>query len=93
MARPKTIATPLVAKEFTLDPASIAAKDSNDETVTVAGLRVGHPCVVWAPSLEDKVVITNAHASAKDTLKIRFANVNADAAVDPASQSMYVIQF
>jgi hypothetical protein len=81
----------VVFKEFTVNPAQVAAHDSNDETVTVAGLRPGHPVIMWAPSLEDKLVLTNAHCSAKDTLKFRLANEHT-AAVDPASQTMYVVQ-
>jgi hypothetical protein len=83
----------VVFASFVINPASIGAKDSNDETATVAGLRTGHPVVVWAPDLEDKVSLSNAHCSAANTLKFRLGNHNADAAVDPASQTMYVVQF
>ncbi len=93
MARPKMIRSGIVFAEFTVDPASIAQNDSNDVTVTVAGIKKGYPCIVWAPSLEDKVSISNAHCSTDGTLKFRLGNHNSAGAVDPASQTMYVVQF
>jgi len=80
-------------KVITVDAAEIAAQDDLDVTATVAGLRSGHPCIVWAPSLEAQLVLSNAHCSAANTLKFRLTNIDAAAAVNAASQSMYVVQF
>jgi hypothetical protein len=92
MPRPKLISSPLAAKAFTLDPAGLAANVAAVQTVTVKGLRVKHPTMVWGESLELGLVISNAYCSAKDTLKFKIANVTA-APVDAASQTFYVVQF
>ena len=92
MARPKTVGTPLVVSAETIDPGNVAANVSLDVTHTVEGLRLYHPVVVWAPSLEANLVLCNAHCSAKDTLKFRLSN-HTGTGINPASQTFYVVQF
>lgn len=92
MARPKMVKSGLVTKEFTVDPGNVTAVTGLDVTVSVAGLKKGYPCNVWAPSLEANLAICNAHCSANGTLKFRIVNPTAGA-INPASQTMYVVQF
>jgi len=84
----------VVFKEFTLDIASITAATSAEQTVTVKGLRIGYPCLVWPTggSFEANANIGAAWCSAKDTLKFRVTNPTAGA-IDPASQTFAVVQF
>jgi hypothetical protein len=91
MARPKSIGPVVASKEFTVNPAEVDAAVSLDVTATVAGLKVGYPVRVWAPDLEADLVICNEHCSAADTLTFRLVNVTA-LAINPASQTMYVVQ-
>jgi hypothetical protein len=92
MARPRTVVAPRVAKDVTVDAANILAVTANDETVTVKGLVKGAPVIVWAESLTANISISNAHCSAKDTLKFRLLNPTAGA-INPASQTFRVVQF
>jgi hypothetical protein len=91
MARPKSISPVIVATSFVLDPASIASATANEITQTVNGLTLGFPVTVWGPSLEANVSITNAYCSAANTLVFRLSNPTVGA-IDPASQTFYVVQ-
>jgi hypothetical protein len=92
MARPKMVRSGIVFKEFTLNAASIAAATSGEQTVTIAGLRKGYPVIVWGPSLEGNLGLSNAYCSAADTLVFRLVNPTVGA-IDPASQSFFCVQF
>jgi len=92
MARPKMTFSPLVTAEVTVDPASIAANTSAVQTVTVDGLRVGYPVLVWGTSLEANLAISNAYCSAANTLKFTLTNPTIGA-IDAASQAFKVVQF
>lgn len=74
----------------TIDPASVAAATSAEQTFTVPGLKVGDGVAVIKPSATAGVGIVNARVSAADTLAITFMNATA-AAVDPASETYTVI--
>lgn len=91
MARPKTVNPGLIWKDLTVNPGNVTAATALDVTATVTGLRVGYPVLLWAPSLEDNVSLSNAHCSAANTLKFRLGNLTA-ADINPASQTMYVVQ-
>lgn len=91
MARPKTVNNALVHAEVTINPGSVAANTALEVVATVKGLRVGYPVQVWAPSLEANLVLANAHASDLDELTFRLQNTTAGA-IDPASQSFFVVQ-
>ncbi len=94
MSRPKATFNAVVFSEFTLNAASIAAATSAEQSVTVAGLRKGYPCIVWPSggSFEANLNIGQAWCSAKDTLKFRITNPTASP-IDPASQTDCVVQF
>ena len=91
MARPNSLGPVIASKEFTVNPGNVTAATSLDVTATIAGLREGYPVRVWAPSLEADLVICNEHCSAKDELTFRLVNVTA-LDINPASQTMYVVQ-
>lgn len=76
----------------TINPASIAAATSAEQTFTVTGLAVGDIPVVIKPSATAGVGIVNARVSAANTLAITFMNATAGA-VDPASESYTVLVF
>lgn len=76
----------------TINPASVAAATSAEQTFTVTGLRTGDIPVVVKPSLTAGVGIGNARVSATDTLAITFVNATAGA-VDPASESYTILVF
>jgi len=91
MARPKMVGPGVVFAEVTIDPGSVAANVTLDVTATVKGLKKGHPVLVWAPSLEANLNISNAHCSAANTVKFRLGNHTA-APIDPASQAFSIVQ-
>lgn len=76
----------------TINPASIAAATSAEQTFSVPGLRVGDVPVVVKPSATAGVGIGNARVSATDTLAITFVNATAGA-VDPASETYTILAF
>lgn len=76
----------------TINPASIAAATSAEQTFSVPGLAVGDIPVVIKPSATAGVGIVNARVSATDTLALTFMNATAGA-LDPASESYTVLAF
>lgn len=76
----------------TIDPASVAAGTSAEQTFTVAGLAVGDVVVVNKPTATAGVGIVNARVSAANTLALTFMNATAGA-LDPASESYTIIAF
>lgn len=76
----------------TINPASIAAATSAEQTFTVTGLAVGDIPVVVKPTATAGVGIVNARVSATDTLAVTFMNATAGA-LDPASESYTILAF
>lgn len=76
----------------TLDPASVAADTTAEQTFTVKGLTTDMFVSVNKPSATAGVGIVGARVSAADTLAITFANVTG-LAVDPASEDYLVYWF
>lgn len=76
----------------TLDPASIAAATSAEQTFTVTGLTTADRVLVSKPTATAGVGIVNARVSAADTLALTFMNATAGA-IDPASESYTIIAF
>lgn len=76
----------------TINPASIAAATSAEQTFTVTGLAVGDLPVVIKPTATPGAGIVNARVSAANTLALTFMNATA-AAVDPASEVYTVLAF
>ena len=77
---------------FTYDPASQATIDTDEDTVTVVGLRVGDFVVVNKPTHTDGVGLTDARVTATDTLSVTWVNPTAGA-VNPASETYTLIWF
>jgi|10_taG_2_1085330.scaffolds.fasta_scaffold81181_2 hypothetical protein len=85
---------PLIPKietySVTLDPASIAANTTAEQTFTVSGLKTNDIITINKPSNTTGVGIVNARVSATDTLAITFINATAGA-VNPASETYKII--
>jgi hypothetical protein len=77
---------------FTYDPASQATIDTDEDTVTVTGLRVGDFVIVNKPTHTDGVGLTDARVTAADTLSVTWVNPTAGA-VDPASETYTLLWF
>lgn len=76
----------------TLDPASIAANTTAEQTFTVVGLTTLDIVHVNKPTNTAGVGIVNTRVSAVDTLAITFINTTAGA-IDPASETYNIIAF
>lgn len=73
----------------TFDPAGCAVNTTNEQTVTVSGVKVGDLVFVNKPSSTTGVGVVGARVSAADTVAINFGNFTA-ATVNPASEA-YVL--
>ena len=76
----------------TLDPASVAAATSAEQTFSVPGLRVGDMVQVQKPAASAGVGVVGARVSAANTLAVTFMNATA-APVDPGSEQYLVFWF
>lgn len=75
----------------TIDPASVGAATSAEQTFTVTGLAVGDVILsVNKPTATAGVGIVNARVSAANTLALTFMNATAGA-VDPASETYLIV--
>lgn len=74
----------------TIDPASVAAATTAEQTFTVPGLKAGDFVYVNKPTNTVGVGVVNARASAANTLALTFMNTTAGA-VDPVSESYTVL--
>lgn len=70
----------------TINPASVSAATSAEQTFTVTGLRLNDQVVVTKPTATAGLGIVNARVSAADTLAITFMNATAGA-IDAASET------
>lgn len=70
----------------TVDLGSVAANTSEEETVTLTGVKTGDIVIPVKPSLEAGLVIGNCRVSADDTLMITIGNLTA-AAIDAGSET------
>jgi hypothetical protein len=75
----------LALVQATLNPASVAAATSAEQTFTVNGLAVGDIVYVTKPTATAGVGIVGARVSAANTLAITFMNATAGA-LDPGSE-------
>lgn len=78
--------------DSTLDPASVAANTTAEQTFTVSGLQTSDFVVVSKPTHEAGLGIVNARVSASNTLAITFSN-STGSAIDPASATYSIISF
>lgn len=76
----------------TIDPASVAAATSAEQTFTVTGLATTDKVIVSKPTATAGVGIVNARVSAANTLALTFMNATAGA-IDPASESYTIMAF
>lgn len=70
----------------TVDPASVAASTTAEQTFTVVGARVGDVMLVNKPTLTAGLGIAGSRVTANDTVGITFVNATA-AAIDAASET------
>lgn len=76
---------------LTLNPVSVAANTTAEQTFTVQGLRVGDQVLaVNKPSATAGAGIVNHRVSAANTLAITFSN-NTGSGIDPASEVYTVV--
>lgn len=75
-----------------INPASVAAATSAEQTFTLAGLTTADKVFVIKPTATAGLGIVNARVSAADTLAITFMNATAGA-VDAASETYTVVAF
>lgn len=87
-----TAITKIVVYTATIDPASVAAATSVEQTFTVTGLTTADKVIVSKPTATAGLGIVNARVSAADTLALTFMNATA-AAIDAVSESYTVVAF
>lgn len=75
----------------TLDPASVAAASTAEQTYTVTGLTTADKVIVNKPTMTAGCIIGNARVSAVDTLAITWGNVQASTACDPGSEVYNIV--
>ncbi len=74
----------------TINPASVAAATSAEQTFTVSGLKVGDTAFVNKPTATAGLGIVGARVSAADTLAITFMNATASP-IDAGSESYILL--
>lgn len=75
----------------TIDPASVAANTTAEQTFTVTGLTTSHRIIqVIKPTLTAGLGIVNSRVSAADTIAITFSN-NTGSGIDAASESYIIV--
>lgn len=75
----------------TINPASVAANTTAEQTFTVTGMEVESVVNVTKPSLTAGLGIGNARVSAADTLAITFINATA-APINPPEEEYKVVE-
>ena len=89
---PKAVSVILTGHFFTatINPVSVAANTSAEQTFTVNGLRTTDHVTVNKPSLTAGLGIAGCRVSAADTLAITYINTTASA-IDPAGEDYSVV--
>jgi hypothetical protein len=89
----RTAITPKRILTLTLNPASVAANVSANQSFTVnEGLTTEDFVMLRMPSLVADLAFCNEHISANGTLTVRFTNTTGSA-IDDASQTAYLLVF
>lgn len=78
--------------QVSLNPASVAANTTAEQTFTVTGLVVGDQVIVSKPTLTAGLGIVNARVSAANTLAITFINCTASP-IDAAAENYIITWF
>lgn len=81
-----TLIRNVLSGTFTLDPGSVLAALTRDETVSVPGVVVGDICHCTGAALEAGLAVMSLDVPANDSLKVRLMNASV-LSIDPASQS------
>lgn len=76
--------------QVTLDPASVNANSTSEQTFTVTGLTTKDIVTVNKPTHTSGLTIGNARVSAADTLAITFQN-STGGSINPPSESYFVV--
>lgn len=74
----------------TINPTSVGANTTSEQTVTVAGLSTSDIVYLNKPSHTTGLIIGNVRVSADNTLSVTFANVTA-APIDAASETYKLV--
>lgn len=75
--------------QMSINPASVAANTTAEQTFALPGLKVGDWVMVNKPSLTAGLNIANARCSAADTLAITFGNHTAGA-IDAGAENYLI---
>ena len=75
-----------------IDPVSVAANTTVEQTFTLIGTKVGDFVALSKPSLTVGLAVFSARVGAADTVSIKFANVTA-APIDPPLETYLVFYF
>lgn len=76
-------------QDITINPTSVSANTTSEQTFTVAGLEIQDRVTVNKPTHTAGLVIGNARVSASNTLAITFGNLTA-LSIDPPQESYRV---
>lgn len=76
-------------QDVTINPTSVGANTTGEQTFTVQGLEVQDRVIVNKPTHTTGLVIGNVRVSASNTLAITFGNLTASP-IDPPSESYRV---
>jgi len=90
MQRLRDVTPKIQTYAATLNPGSVNANTTSEQTFTVTGLNVADLVIVNKPSHTAGVGIVNARVSAADTLAITFMNTTGGA-IDPPNEEYTVV--
>ena len=76
--------------EATINPTSVAANTTAEQTFTVTGLETDAAVIVSKPAHTTGLSVGNARVSAQNTLALTFANVTGSA-IDPPEETYKVL--
>lgn len=77
--------------QLTIDPASVAAATTAEQTFTVVGVQPGDQVDVRKPTLTAGIGVVNARVSAANTVAITFSNSTAGAIDPPAEVYSFIV--
>lgn len=83
--------TPKFSVQLAIDPSNVPLGQVSVETFTVTGLKTGLLTLVEMPSIETGLVLVQGYCAANNVLTLVIWNPSTGA-VNPASQTIYVVQ-
>jgi len=90
MARPKTVNPLITSAKIRLDGVDIPAGGTHVFSLTVKGLRVGHPVLFWTDNLDTGLVFFNPYCPEKDLLSVQVVNTTSQQKT--VNANLYVVQ-